>query len=291
MKEIRLKARAKINISLDVIGRRDNGYHDVLMIMQTINLYDKLMLRKQKEDRITIHTNLHYLPTDERNLVYKIIHYFKVTYQIEDGVYVDLYKMIPVAAGMAGGSSDAAQTIIGMNKLFQLKLSLDEMLKIGEQFGADIPYCIIQGTALASGLGEELEILDPFPKTYVLIAKPRFSVSTPAVYQRYDQISHSEHPDTEALLDYIKAQDIKGICQNLGNVLESVTIEMYPEIEQIKAKMLGFGAEGSLMSGSGPTVYGLFTDKNEAEQAKKKLRKEHKLQFVYLTTIYNRKRD
>ena len=291
MKEIRLKARAKINISLDVTGRRDNGYHDVLMIMQTINLYDKLMLRKQKENRITIHTNLHYLPTDERNLVYKIIRYFKVTYQIEDGVYVDLYKMIPVAAGMAGGSSDAAQTIIGMNKLFQLKLSLDEMLKIGEQFGADIPYCILQGTVLASGLGEELEILDPFPKAHVLIAKPRFSVSTPAVYQRYDQISTSEHPDTEALLDYIKDQDIKGICQNLGNVLEAVTIDMYPEIEQIKDKMLELGAEGSLMSGSGPTVYGLFTDKKKAEQAKKKLCKEHKLQFVYLTTIYNRKRD
>ncbi len=291
MKEIRLKARAKINISLDVIGRRDNGYHDVLMIMQTINLYDKLMLRKQKEDRITIHTNLHYLPTDERNLVYKIIHYFKVTYQIEDGVYVDLYKMIPVAAGMAGGSSDAAQTIIGMNKLFQLKLSLDEMLKIGEQFGADIPYCIMQGTVLASGLGEELEILDPFPKAYVLIAKPRFSVSTPAVYQRFDQITPNEHPDTEALLDYIKKQDIEGVCKNLGNVLESVTIEMYPEIEQIKAKMLELGAEGSLMSGSGPTVYGLFADKKKAEQAKKKLRKEQKLQFVYLTTIYNRKRD
>ena len=291
MNEIRLKARAKINISLDVIGRRDNGYHDVKMIMQTINLYDKLMLRKQKENQITIHTNLHYLPTDDRNLVHKIIDYMKVAYDIQEGVYVDLFKMIPVAAGMAGGSSDAAQAIIGMNQLFQLDLSLDTMLKIGERFGADIPYCIIQGTALATGLGEKLEILDPFPKVYVLIAKPRFSVSTPAVYERYDANHSTEHPDTEMLLKHIQAQNIKGICDNLGNVLESVTIEMHPEIAQIKADMLALGADGSLMSGSGPTVYGLFIDKKKAEQAKKKLRKEKNLQFVYLTTIYNRKRD
>ncbi|WZL80667.1 4-(cytidine 5'-diphospho)-2-C-methyl-D-erythritol kinase [Vallitaleaceae bacterium 9-2] len=291
MREIKLKARAKINISLDVIGRRDNGYHDVLMIMQTINLYDKLLLRKQKENQITIHTNLPYLPVDERNLVYKIIQFMKEKYAIDDGVYVDLYKMIPVAAGMAGGSSDAAQTIIGMNKLFQLRLSQNEMMDIGEQFGADIPYCIMQGTVLASGLGEQLEVLDPFPKAYVLIAKPRFSVSTPAVYQRYDDILPQEHPDTDTLLVGIQEQNIQKICAHLGNVLESVTIEMHPEIAKIKVDMLMLGAQGSLMSGSGPTVYGLFTDKKKAEQAKKRLRKEHNLQFVYLTTIYNRKRD
>lgn len=274
MREIKLKARAKINISLDVIGRRDNGYHDVEMIMQTINLYDKLLMRKQKKNHIRIQTNLPYLPVDERNLVYKIIQYMKEKYDIVEGVYVDLYKMIPVAAGMAGGSSDAAQTIIGMNKLFQLGLSTQEMMDIGEQFGADIPYCIVQGTVLATGLGEQLTVIDPFPKVYVLIAKPRFSVSTPAVYKRYDDRVAQQHPDTPILLEAIQEQNIQKICRHLDNVLETVTIEMHPEIAKIKADMLMLGADGSLMSGSGPTVYGLFTDKKKAEQAKKTMRKE-----------------
>ncbi len=291
MKEIRLKARAKINISLDVIGRRENGYHDVKMIMQTVDLYDKLLLRKQTKDEITIKTNLAYLPVDERNLVYKIIRYFREHYRIQEGIYVDLFKMIPVAAGLAGGSADAAQAIVGMNSLFQLNLSNEEMLEIGEKFGADIPYCIMQGTVLATGLGEILEPLVDFPEVYVLIVKPRFSVSTPQVYQRYDSLENVVHPNTEALLEGIEEQDVLKICHHLGNVLEDVTIEMHPEIQQIKEALLEQGAQGTLMSGSGPSVYGLFTDQGEAERAKRRLARKRDLQFVYLTSIYHRERD
>ncbi len=290
MKEIKLKARAKINITLDILGRRDNGYHDVEMIMQTVNLYDRLILRKIKNDKILIKTNLKYLPVDERNLVYKIIAYMKETYHLSGGVFVDLHKMIPVAAGMAGGSSDAAQTILGMNKLFDLKLSLDEMMKIGSMYGSDIPYCMVQGTALATGLGEEITYLEDFPSFHVLIVKPNFSMSTASVYQNFSLEDVDLHPQTAQVIEAINKGDRDKICHGLVNVLETVTPKIHPEINDIKKRISELGADGVLMSGSGPTVYGLFKDKKSAEKAHKTIKKDKNMQFVYLSTIYNRKK-
>ncbi len=290
MKEIKLKARAKINITLDIIGKRDNGYHDVEMIMQTINLYDRLILRKIKKDKILIKTNLKYLPVDERNLVYKIIAYMKETYDLPRGVFVDLHKMIPVAAGMAGGSADAAQTIIGMNKLFNMNLSMDDMMEIGSRFGSDIPYCMVQGTALATGLGENITYLDPFPDFYVLIVKPNFSMSTATVYQNFNLDEVEVHPQTSKVIEAIQEGNRESICQGLVNVLETVTPRIHPEIHEIKNRVRELGAKGVLMSGSGPTVYGLFTSNRTAEKALRIIRKDKNMQFVYLSTIYNRKK-
>lgn len=290
MKEIKLKARAKINITLDIIGKRDNGYHDVEMIMQTINLFDRLLLRKIKKNKISIKTNLSYLPVDERNLVYKIINYMKETYHIEEGVFVNLYKMIPVAAGLAGGSSDGAQAILGMNQLFDLNLPMDEMLEIGSKFGSDIPYCMIQGTALATGLGEKITLLEDFPEMHVLILKPKFSMSTQVVYQNFELDKVEVHPKTDLLIEAIKNQDRDLICNSLVNVLETVTPKIHPEIDDIKIKVKKLGANGVLMSGSGPTVYALFKNEKTAFNALKQFKKEKTMQFTYLTTIYNRKK-
>lgn len=290
MKAIQLKARAKINISLDILGRRENGYHDVEMIMQTIELYDKLNMSILAEDQIVIKSNIPYLPVDDRNLVYKIIRYMKEEYSISKGVYVDLYKMIPIAAGLAGGSSDAAATIEGMNRLFSLNLDQSAMLRIGEKFGSDIAFCMIQGTALATGLGEKIEPLDDFPEMKVLLAKPNFGVSTADVYKNFDIQKQIQHPDTQGLILGIKNRDQEYICQNLANVLEEVTIRMKPSIQNIKDEMKGLGADGVLMSGSGPTVYGLFQDETIAKKAYKQMKYNKELQFVYLTEIYNRRK-
>ena len=290
MREIKLKARAKINITLDIIGKRDNGYHDVEMIMQTINLFDRLLLRKIKKNKISIKTNLSYLPVDERNLVYKIINYMKETYHINEGVFVDLYKMIPVAAGLAGGSSDGAQAILGMNRLFDLKLPMEEMLEIGSKFGSDIPYCMIQGCALATGLGEKITLLEDFPEMHVLILKPKFSMSTAVVYQNFQLDEVEVHPETNKVIKAIKERDKDTICSSLVNVLETVTPKIHPEINKIKEQVKQLDANGVLMSGSGPTVYGLFKDDKVAKKALNHFRKSKNMQFVYLTTVYNRKK-
>lgn len=290
MKEIKLKARAKINISLDVLNRRDDGYHDVEMVMQTVNLYDQLLIKPIKENKIIIKTNLPFLPTDERNLVHKVIAYMKDMYNITDGVFVNLYKVIPVAAGLAGGSTDAGAAIIGINKLFGLKLSFGELLSIGGKFGADIPYCMIGGTAIARGIGADIEYLDNFPNCNIVIAKPKFSVSTAFVYNNLKLDKLEKHPDNNLLIKAIKDKNLKLIGSNLCNVLESVTINEYPEIEDIKNFLITNGAVGSLMSGSGPSVFGLFESKKDALNAAKKLKLSNKVKYVYTTTIYNRRK-
>lgn len=290
MKEIKLKARAKINITLDILGRRDNGYHDVEMIMQTVDLFDQLLLRKIKKNKVLIKTNLPYLPVDERNLVHKIVTYMMDKYDLSGGVFVNLYKKIPVAAGLAGGSSDGAQAIFGMNKLFNLNLELEEMLEIGGKFGSDIPYCMIGGTALATGLGEKITYLDPFPELHVLVVKPSFSMSTAVVYKNFNLDDVVEHPKTEIVIDAIKNNQRQLIYDNMVNVLETVTPKIHPEINEIKATIKELGANGVLMSGSGPSVYGLFEDEKKAEEAYKLFKKDKKMQFVYLTRIYNRKK-
>jgi len=290
MNEIKLKARAKINISLDIVGKRENGYHDVEMIMQTINLYDDISLKKVETDDITIKTNLMYLPTDRKNLVYQIIEFMKKEYHISEGVYVDLFKRIPVAAGLAGGSSNGAQTILGMNQLFELNLSMDTMLEIGQKFGSDIPYCMISGTALATGLGEKIELLDSFPVCNVVLIKPKFGVSTATVYKNYRLDEEKPHPKTKELVEAIVHQNLDFICDNLVNVLESVTCRLHPELIDYKEQLSLLGANGVLMSGSGPSIFALFKDRQLAQKACDFYKKNQQMQYVYLTTIYNVKR-
>lgn len=287
MDNISLKALAKINLGLDVVRRRDDGYHEVRMIMQTINLFDRLEIIKIKESAIKIHTNLFFLPVNENNLVYKAAKLLIDEFGIQEGVSVGLTKKIPVAAGMAGGSTDAAAMLFGMNRLFGLGLSKKQLMERGVKIGADVPYCIMRGTALAEGIGDKLSPLPAMVKCPVLIAKPQISVSTKFVYQNLKLDDKTVHPDIDRLIEDIRNKDLKAVSDHMGNVLESVTIPNYPVISQIKEQMMDSGAVGSMMSGSGPTVFGLFDDSRTAQLAFGKIKRSGLAKQVYLTSIYN----
>lgn len=287
---ITLKALAKINLGLDVLGKRDNGYHDVRMVMQTIYLYDHVTVEKTKESGITVETNLFYLPTDTNNIAYKAAKLLIDEFQIESGVHITLEKHIPVAAGLAGGSSNAAAVLVGMNQLFGLGLTQAELMERGVSLGADVPYCIMRGTVLAEGIGEVLTPLPPLPKCYVLIAKPGISVSTKMVYEKLDSQEITEHPNIDGILQGLERQDIQKIASSMGNVLERVTIEKYPIIEDIKTVMKEAGALNAMMSGSGPTVFGIFDDRTVAKEAQKKLREMNIAKQVYLANVHNARR-
>ena len=287
MDNISLKALAKINLGLDVVRRRDDGYHEVRMIMQTINLFDRLEIKKIKESAIKIHTNLFFLPVNENNLVYKAAKLLIDEFGIQEGVSVGLTKKIPVAAGMAGGSTDAAAMLFGMNRLFGLGLSKKQLMERGVKIGADVPYCIMRGTALAEGIGDKLSPLPAMVKCPVLIAKPQISVSTKFVYQNLKLDDKTVHPDIDRLIEDIRNKDLKAVSDHMGNVLESVTIPNYPVISQIKEQMIDSGAVGSMMSGSGPTVFGLFDDSRTAQLAFGKIKRSGLAKQVYLTSIYN----
>lgn len=293
MDTIRLKALAKINIGLDVLRRREDGYHDVKMIMQTVGIYDQICLNREKTPGIRVKTNLFYLPDNENNLVYKAAKLLMDEFSIEDGVSIDLNKYIPVAAGMAGGSSDAASVLYGMNKMFSLGLSQDELMRRGVKIGADVPYCIMRGTALAEGIGEILTPLPPMPACFVLVAKPGISVSTKFVYENLhaNNLRPEQHPDIDAAIAGIRAGDLKATAQAMGNVLELVTAREYPVIEEIKNFMKKRGALNAMMSGSGPTVFGLFENKTTARNAFYQLRRTNLAKQVYLTEIYNNRRQ
>lgn len=291
MDNISLKALAKINLGLDVVRRREDGYHEVRMIMQTIHLYDKLDIQKTKEEGITIASNLSYVPTNENNLVYKAGKLLMDEFDIKEGVSVDLQKRIPVAAGMAGGSSDAAAMLYGMNELFGLGLSRQQLMDRGVKIGADVPYCLMRGTALAEGIGERLTSLPPMVKCPVLIAKPQISVSTKFVYENLKLNEETVHPDIDQLVTDIENKDLHAIAGHMGNVLESVTIPEYPIIAEIKEQMLQSGAINSMMSGSGPTVFGLFEDEEVAKKAYDDMVKSGLAKQIYLTSIYNNRRD
>lgn len=287
MDNISLKALAKINLGLDVVRRRDDGYHEVRMIMQTINFFDRLEIKKIKESAIKIHTNLFFLPVNENNLVYKAAKLLIDEFGIQEGVSVGLTKKIPVAAGMAGGSTDAAAMLFGMNRLFGLGLSKKQLMERGVKIGADVPYCIMRGTALAEGIGDKLSPLPAMVKCPVLIAKPQISVSTKFVYQNLKLDDKTVHPDIDRLIEDIRNKDLKAVSDHMGNVLESVTIPNYPVISQIKEQMMDSGAVGSMMSGSGPTVFGLFDDSRTAQLAFGKIKRSGLAKQVYLTSIYN----
>lgn len=288
--DISLKALAKINLGLDVVRRREDGYHEVRMIMQTIHLYDRLDIKRTKESGIQIQTNLSFLPVNENNLIYKAAKLLMDEFSITDGVSVKLDKRIPVAAGMAGGSTDAAAMLFGMNRLFSLGMTKRQLMERGVQIGADVPYCIMRGTALAEGIGEELSPLAPMVKCPVLIAKPSISVSTKFVYQNLKLDDTTVHPDIDLLIDDIRAKNLYDIAAHMGNVLETVTIPNYPVIDEIKKHMLSNGAVGAMMSGSGPTVFGLFDDEATAKKAYKAMRSSHLARQVYLTSVYNNRK-
>lgn len=290
MDYIKMKALAKINLGLDVVRKREDGYHEVRMIMQTISLYDKIFIKKTKNTGIKVSTNLYYLPNNENNLVYKAAKLLIDEFEIKNGVSMKLEKYIPVAAGMAGGSADAAAVLIGMNKLFGLGLSRKQLMDRGVSIGADVPYCIMRGTALAEGIGERLTKLKPLPKCYILIAKPGISVSTKFVYGNLKADEIEKHPDIDGIIEAINNADILSVAERLGNVLEDVTIREYPVIDELKQFMKDRGALNSLMSGSGPTVFGIFTDKDMADKAYMELKGDLRAKQVYLTSVYNNRR-
>ena len=292
MDKIQLKALAKINLGLDVLRRREDGYHEVKMIMQTIGLHDDLEIRKTKTPGIQVKTNLYYLPTNENNLVYKAAKLLMDEFQIQDGVSIQLKKRIPVAAGMAGGSSDGAAVLWGINQMYGLGLSMQALMERGVRLGADVPYCIQRGTALAEGIGEKLRVLPPMPKCTILIAKPGISVSTKFVYENLhaNDLKPEQHPDVDSMIEAMCQKDLGLLCSRMGNVLETVTIPAYPVINEIKRTMMDNGAIGSMMSGSGPTVFGIFDSPVAAKQAVKAVRAAKLAKQICLTTPYNVKR-
>lgn len=272
MNQIVERAYAKINLALDVIGKRPDGYHDVRMVMQTVHLYDKLTLSKSREPGISLKTNLPFLPGNENNLVYRAIDLFCKTYDIDCGIRTTLEKRIPIAAGLAGGSSDAAAAFRAMNTLFNIHASLEELQALGVKLGADIPYCLMGGTALAEGIGEQLTALPAAPSCSCLIVKPNFHLSTKLVYENLTLDDPTAHPAIDTMLEAIHSNNYKQMTSSIGNILETVSIRLHPEIENIKREMLELGADCSLMSGSGPSVFGLFEHRQVAERAYRKFR-------------------
>ena len=282
MRELKLKAKAKINLGLDVVRKREDGYHEVRMIMQMINLYDKITLRKKTEPGITVTTNLAYLPVNEDNLVYRAAKLLMDEFQVDGGLEIELQKYIPVAAGMAGGSTDAAAVMVGVNRIFQLGLNKKQLMERGVKIGADVPFCIMRGTALAEGIGEELTPLPAMPHCSLVIAKPKIHVSTKFVYGNLKVRELTEHPDIDGQVQALRENDLEQLVARMGNVLETVTIPAYPVIDDIKHTMMKYGAMGAMMSGSGPTVFGIFEKEDKAQEVCRLLKKEKAAKQVYL---------
>ncbi len=281
-----LRAKAKINLALDVLKKRPDGYHEVRMIMQMVDMYDRIHLNAEKgKPGIRMTTNLPYIPTDRGNLAYKAAELLMQEKGVTDGLSIRLDKFIPVAAGLAGGSSDAAMTMIGVNKLFHLDLSREELMERAAGIGADVPYCIMQGTALSEGIGEILTPLPDMPSCRILLCKPAINVSTKEVYTNLHADRILSHPDVDGMLEALKAHDLAGIVRQdrMANVLESVTCDRYPIINRIKADMMELGALNSIMSGSGPTVFGIFDDEAASDRARTALKKTYPTARVFLT--------
>lgn len=291
MDKLELKALGKINLGLDILGKRPNGYHDVRMVMQTVMLYDDVTLEKKEEEGIELETNLSFLPVDSGNIAYKAAKLLIDEFKLTGGIKIHLEKHIPVAAGMAGGSTNAAAVLYGMNKMYDLGLTMEELMERGVKLGADVPYCIMRGTVLAEGIGEILTPLAPLPKCYVLIAKPPLSASTKEIYEKYDSKEDIVHPDIDAIINGLENDDIKKVAENMGNVLEQVMIPDFPVLDEIKKTMMENGALGSMMSGSGPTVFGIFDDRKLAKDAAAKIQEKNLAKQVYVTVAHNVRRE
>lgn len=281
MNSIKLKSRAKINLSIDVLGKREDGYHLVEMIMQTIDLYDVIKIIELSSDDIILKSNSSDIPLDDNNIVYKAINLLKNKFNINKGIEIFIQKNIPIAAGMAGGSSNAAAVLVGLNKLWGLDLSELDLQKLGFKLGADVPFCISGKAALAQGVGEELSFIKGLPKDIsILICKPEIFVSTKDVYEGLDLNNIQNRPDNKKLLEDLRQENIQSLAKNMVNVLESVTSIHYREIKEIEKVMMENGALGSMMSGSGPTVFGLYKNREDALKSEKELLKNYKQVYV-----------
>lgn len=283
--DMRLKAYAKINLGLDILGRRKDGYHEIRTVMQTIRMYDALELFQKSTPGIDLTTNLPYIPTDGRNLVYKAAELLMDEFEIRNGLTIRLEKCIPVAAGMAGGSSDAAAALVGVNKLFGLGLSENQLMERAVRIGADVPYCVMRGTALAEGIGEKLTRLASVPKCHILIGKPAVSVSTKQAYGSL-KLEELVHPDMDGVIAAIEKGDLYAMAPKLGNVFEPGIKQAYPVIGEIEKVMEAHGALKALMSGSGPTVFGIFDDSEKIRQAAAALRESHLAKTVFATEAF-----
>lgn len=279
---MRIKAYAKINIALDVVGKRDDGYHLLRMIMQTVDLYDELELEKC-DSGINLRCNKHYVPTDEKNLAYKAAKLFMEAYSIKSGVNINIIKNIPVSAGMAGGSTDAAAVIKMMNKMFNINANDEELEKLALKIGADVPYCINGGTALCEGIGEKITRLKPFKDKIVVLVKPPFGVSTKEVYKSFDLSRVVFHPKTDEIINAMSNDDIHFVANNMKNLLENVTLKRHKVISTIKNDMNELGAISSMMSGSGPTVFAFFDDMLTAQKCYDEMSKKFRDVFITRT--------
>ncbi|WP_026882077.1 4-(cytidine 5'-diphospho)-2-C-methyl-D-erythritol kinase [Clostridium akagii] len=275
-----LKAYAKINISLDIVGKREDEYHLLKMIMQSIDLYDVIQFNKASKG-INITCNKQYVPTDERNIAYRVAKLFMDTYNINEGIQIDIIKNIPVAAGLAGGSTDGAAVLRGMRKLFKIATSDKKLMELGVEIGSDIPYCIVGGTALCEGIGEKILSLKHFKNKILVLVKPNFGVSTKEVYKNFDLTKVYRHPHTEDLIRAMDKEDLKYVSNNMRNLLENVTLKKYPVLKEIKAEMIKYGALGSMMSGSGPTVFAFFEDMLTAQNCFSHMKESY--DEVYIT--------
>lgn len=287
MNRLEINAYAKVNLGLDVLRRREDGYHELRMIMQTVDLYDTLTLEKTEDAGIYMTCNIPGLPCDERNLVYKSAKMMFEEYQLPGGIRIHLEKRIPMAAGMAGGSTDAAAVFNGMNELYELGIAKEHLCEMGVKIGADVPYCIVGGTALSEGIGEVLTALPNIPDCVVLIAKPDFDVSTKYVFENLHANSLTYHPDIDAQAEAIRKGDLEGVIKVMDNVLETVTEAKYTEITDIKKVMQEYGAMRAMMSGSGPTVFGLYRDEKDAKAAAEAIRKNDLAKQVFVSSFYH----
>lgn len=275
MAYINLKSRAKINLSIDVLGKRNDGYHIVEMIMQTIDLYDYINMRDNDNNKINIKSNSENIPLNENNIVYKAAKIIKEKFNIDKGLDIYIQKNIPVAAGMAGGSSNAAAILVGLNEMWNLNINEQDLIDIGLRLGADVPFCITGGAALAQGIGEKLTKIKGLSESYILVCKPDVFVSTAEVYKNLDMKKVDKRPDNKFLLSCLEKQEINLLAKNMVNVLESVTSNNHQDINKIKDIMIKHGALGSIMSGSGPTVFGLFDEYEKAVCARKNLKEQY----------------
>ena len=278
MKTIKIDAYAKVNLSLDVLGKRENGYHELSMIMQEISLKDIVTLKEVNDNNnnIEIKCNRKEVPTDERNIVYNAFKLMSKKYNIDKSISIYIEKNIPISGGLAGGSTDAAAVLKGLNQLWNLGLTKEELMKIGVEIGADVPFCIMGGTALSEGIGEKLTPIVPFKDKLLLLVNPDIEVSTEYVYKNLDLKKMVDRPDIKSIISFIKQDDIEGLSRNMKNVLESVTIKKHPEIAEIKESLINFGALGSLMSGSGATVFGIFDSEETLNRCKTEIEKTMK---------------
>ncbi|WP_066895857.1 4-(cytidine 5'-diphospho)-2-C-methyl-D-erythritol kinase [Clostridium nigeriense] len=279
---MRIKAYAKVNISLDIVGKREDGYHLLEMIMQAIDLYDEINIEKQKEG-INIKCNKSYVPTDERNLAYKAAKLFIEKYNINSGVNINIKKNIPVCAGLAGGSTDGAAVLKIMNKLFEINATDEELMELGLKLGADVPYCIKGGTALCKGIGEDVRELKNFKNKIIVLVKPPFGVSTKSVYQEFNLNKVKSHPNTKLLIKAIEDNDLNTVSNNMKNLLENVTLRKHKVLINIKEEMKNYGALGAMMSGSGPTVFAFFEDMLKAQRCFEKMKSKYNDVFITRT--------